>query len=621
MKVLLIIPPFTQFNSPYPSTAYLKSYLQQLGHETVQVDVSLELSLKIFTKKFLNLMKKELLKKKKLNEELKFFINNFNDYAKTIEPVIQFLQTGEKELIKKMNQAGYLPEGPRFLTLDQQQDLIPLEISKLSHLEMAKYRATLYLDDLADYIKMGIDQHFGFSRYGESIASSASSFDLLNQSIMKDQTLITKELEKITLQLLQIHQPDIVGFSVPFPGNLVGALKMAHTIKKKSSKIYTVMGGGYPNTELRSIENHQFFKFIDFLIFDDGEKPLEQLLNFLSGKIKKDNLIRTYYLDSKNQLVKDSITNTADVSFKNLATPDFHDLDFKKYISMMEMPNQVHRLWSDGKWNKMILAHGCYWKKCTFCDVSLDYIGRYEPDKAESIVDKMVEISQVTGSNGFHFVDEAAPPQLLFAISEIILKRKLKFRWWGNIRFDAFFTESVCLKMKAAGCIAVTGGIEVASPRVLKLINKGVSLKQLDSVTKNFSHAGIFVHAYLMYGFPSQTIQETVDSLEVVRQFFLRGQLQSAFWHRFALTVHSPIAKNPEKYGVKVLKMPKIKNGLFAINEIPFVDKVKTPHDQLGVGLRKAVYNYMLRIGLELEVQEWFEIKVPKATFKYESLL
>src|SRR5690606_41040208 len=136
---------------------------------------------------------------------------------------------------------------------------------------------------------------------------------------------------------------------------------------------------------------------------------------------------------------------------------------------------------------------------------------------------------------GFHFVDEAAPPNLLKAMSEEILKRNLKVTWWGNIRFDPFFTAEVTQLMKKAGCIAVTGGIEVASERVLKLIDKGISIEKVAVTTKNFKDAGIFVHAYLMYGFPTQTMQETIDSLEVVRQLFKKNYLSSAYWHRFAL--------------------------------------------------------------------------------------
>ena len=81
-------------------------------------------------------------------------------------------------------------------------------------------------------------------------------------------------------------------------------------------------------------------------------------------------------------------------------------------------------------------------------------------------------------------------------------------------------------------------------------MKKGVSVEQVARVTRAFSDAGILVHAYLMYGFPTQTVQDTVDALEYVRQLFAAGCIQSGFFHRFACTVHSPVGKNPEEYGV-----------------------------------------------------------------------
>jgi hypothetical protein len=283
-----------------------------------------------------------------------------------------------------------------------------------------------------------------------------------------------------------------------------------------------------------------------------------------------------------------------------------------RYVSMMETINPMQRLWTDGRWNKMVLAHGCYWKKCTFCDVSLDYIGRYEPDTAVSVVDKMESIIKETNVRGFHFVDEAAPPTLLKAMSEEILKRGLKVTWWGNIRFDPYFNAEVTKLMKEAGCIAVTGGIEVASERVLKLIDKGISIEKVAVVTKNFKDAGIFVHAYLMYGFPTETVQETIDSLEVVRQFFKKNYLSSAYWHRFALTAHSPVGLNPDKYKIKIVPEKKSEHGLFAKNELPFTEEKFVDHDMLGVGLRRALFNYMLGQGLDMDLRDWFDEKVPK---------
>ncbi len=609
MKVLLVIPPLTQFNTPYPSTAYLTSYLDKLGHEVNQVDLGLELILKIFSREGLKAITAEVKKSKKKNELLDFYLDASIEYENNIDYVISFLQTHESPHLQTFIERQTLPEGPRFIPLDDNQGGVLELYNGLSDLDKAKHICSLYLDDLADVIREGVDEDFGFSRYAEKIAMSLTSYTpILNR--LKKKTILDEWICELTKQSLQKYNPDLLGLSIPFPGNLLGALRIAETTKNVSPETKVVIGGGYVNTELRSIEDSRIFDIIDFITLDDGEKPLEHLLHFL--KNGEGPLLRTKSR-KENKVIHNSDPSLFDVKFKNLDAPSFRGLAMNRYVSMMETINPMQKLWTDGRWNKMVLAHGCYWKKCTFCDVSLDYIGRYEPDSAVSVVDKMEAISKETGVSGFHFVDEAAPPTLLKAMSEEILKRGLKVTWWGNIRFDPYFTAEVTAIMKSAGCIAVTGGIEVASERVLKLIDKGISIDKVAAVTKNFKEAGIFVHAYLMYGFPTETVQETIDSLEVVRQLFKKNYLSSAFWHRFALTAHSPVGLHPEKFKVKILPLKKPEHGLFAKNELPFIEERFVDHDVLGVGLRRALFNYMLGQGLDLDLREWFDVKVPKA--------
>ncbi len=608
MKVLLILPPLTQFNTPYPSTAYLTSYLEKAGHEVNQVDLGLELILKIFSKEGLKRINQEVRKIKTKNEFLDFYLDAAPEYENNIDDVISFLQTNNSSHLQKYIERQTLPEGPRFIPLDDNQGGVLDLYHKLSDIDKAKHICSLYLDDLADLIRDYVDQDFGFSRYAEKIAVALTSYSPIHKRL-KRKTVIDEWISELTLGVLRKYSPDIVGLSVPFPGNLLGALRIAETTKKEFPTIRVIMGGGYVNTELRSLEDPRIFDLIDYITLDDGEKPLEHLLAYI--KNGEGPLLRTMFR-KEGKVIQLSSPELFDVKFKNLDAPSFRGLDMNRYVSMMETINPMQRLWTDGRWNKMVLAHGCYWKKCTFCDVSLDYIGRYEPDTASRVVDKMESIIKETKVNGFHFVDEAAPPTLLKAMSEEILKRGLKVSWWGNIRFDPYFTAEVTKLMKEAGCIAVTGGIEVASERVLKLIDKGISIEKVAVVTKNFKDAGIFVHAYLMYGFPTETVQETIDSLEIVRQFFKKNYLSSAYWHRFALTAHSPVGLNPDKYKVKIHPVQKSEHGLFARNELPYQEEKFVDHDMLGIGLRRALFNYMLGQGLEMDLSEWFDGKVPK---------
>ena len=606
----------TQLNTPYPATAYLKSYLVSKGkYQVHQKDLGLELILKIFSKKSLERIQEWILKNKNTNHDsVAFFLEAFSDYQNTIEPVIRFLQGKDPSLAMRLGNRLLVPEGPRFLPLQEHDHLLSL-FGSMGAQDKAKYIASLYLDDLADVLKYGVDDKFEFSRYGESLAASQTSFENLYLALNNSNTLIDQFLLELIQDILKEQKPDVVALTVPFPGNVYAGLKIGKHLKHLAPKTKIIMGGGFVNTELRDLTDKRLFEFIDYLTFDDGEKPFECLLEYFAGDRSQDKLLRTFFVhNGELKKIFNEGSSEKDVSFKNILAPDYSDLLLDKYVAMLELPNPMHRMWSDFRWNKMILAHGCYWKKCTFCDVTLDYIKRFEPQRAETIVNNLEKVAKQTGSTGFHFVDEAAPPALLKHMSEIIIDRGLKISWWGNLRFDSQFTQDVANQMADSGCIAVTGGLEVASPRLLQLINKGISIEQVARVTKAFKNAGIYVHAYLMYGFPSQTVQETIDSLEVVRQLFVNACIDSGFWHRFLATTHSPVGKSPEKFGIRLVNVETPKSGLFARNEIPFVDSVSVDHDSLGQGLRKAIYNYMHGIGLEEDVRAWFEVKVPKTT-------
>src|SRR5262245_35028451 len=218
------------------------------------------------------------------------------------------------------------------------------------------------------------------------------------------------------------------------------------------------------------------------------------------------------------------------------------------------------------------------------------------------MADRIEAVVAETGQTGFHFVDEAAPPKALKALAGELRAREVSISWWGNIRFEKTFTPELCRLLADSGCIAISGGLEVASDRLLKLMKKGVSVEQVARVTHAFTNAGILVHAYLMYGFPTQTVQETVDALEYVRQLFNADCIQSGFFHRFTCTVHSPVGKDPASYGV-MLHPPK--NVTFASNDVNFSDPTGADHDALGLGLKKALYNYMHGVALDRDVRTW----------------
>ncbi|MBF0597259.1 B12-binding domain-containing radical SAM protein [Faecalibacter rhinopitheci] len=607
--LLLITPPFTQLNTPYPGTVYLKGFLNQLNYSTFQADLGLDVILQLFCKKGLTDLFEYIENSGIALGENSFRIYTLReDYIHTIDPVIRFLQGKNSTLADAIVQDGYLPEASRFAELDD----LEWAFGTMAFQDKAKHLATLYLEDLSDLIIEAVDENFGFSRYAERLGRSANSFDEIYAELQKAPTYIDRitlsELEK----LIQSTNPKMIGFSVPFPGNLYAAFRCAQYIKANYPEIVVDMGGGFPNTELRSLSDPRVFEFFDFITLDDGEAPTEQLLKYIHQEVELSDLKRTFTLvDGEVKYINHPLIK--DYKFSEVGTPDYTDLHLDQYVSVIEVVNPMHRLWSDGRWNKLTMAHGCYWGKCTFCDISLDYIKVYEPIAAKQIVDKMEELIASTNNTGFHFVDEAAPPALMREVALEILRRKLTVSWWTNIRFEKSFTLDLCRLLKASGCIAVSGGLEVASDRLLQLIDKGVTVDQVALVNRNFTEAGIMVHAYLMYGFPTQTEQETIDSLEMVRQMFELGILQSGFWHQFAMTAHSPVGLNPEEYNV-INHSTEL--GSFANNDMVHEEKSGLDHSQFSFGLKKSLFNYMHGVGFEIPLHEWFEMNVPKTTVR-----
>jgi len=422
--------------------------------------------------------------------------------------------------------------------------------------------------------------------------------------------LVDTLLVEILEQKMAPIQPMMVAISVPFPGNLYAAFRCAQWVKQHYPGVKLVMGGGFPNTELRSLSDPRVFEFFDFITLDDGEAPVETLLQYIHGGCGLEQLKRTFALVEGRVVFFDN-PSCKDYKQGQVGTPDYSDFLLDKYISAIEVTNPMHSMWSDGRWNKLTMAHGCYWGKCTFCDISLPYIKLYEPLTAQLLCDRMEEIIAQTGQSGFHFVDEAAPPALMRELALEIIRRKLTVSWWTNIRFEKSFTRDLCILLRESGCIAVSGGLEVASDRLLQLIQKGITVAQVAKVNKHFTAAGIMVHAYLMYGFPTQTAQETIDSLEMVRQMFETGILQSAFWHQFAMTAHSPVGLEPAKY--KVLKETEA-IGSFANNDIVHTDPTGADHETFSFGLKKSLLNFMHGACFDYPLNKWFDFKIPKTT-------
>jgi len=606
MKVLLVTPPLVQMNTPYPAMPVLAGFLASRGVEVAQVDLSLALMLRLFSRRGLARVADTCRAKKRNPPCVRRFLEDADAYLSTVDTAVAFLQGRKPEAARAIAGRRFLPEGPRLAALTSGDGISPDEAFEMltggmGTTDRAKLLASLYLDDLAEVIREGVDPDFALARYAERLAVSMPTFTPLLAKLRAAPSPVAALLDDLAAAALRKHRPDVVGITLPFPGTVYAAFRIAAQVRRHRPHARVVMGGGYVNTELRGLSDPRVFGLVDDICFDEGFAPWLGILG-LAPRVR--TLSRGDIAARETPAVRVTSAPCAPPPHP-LPPPSYAGLDFSRYVNMLETANPMHRLWSDGKWLKLPVANGCYWHRCAFCDVALDYIGRYAPPDVDALVATLVAMKRATGLSGFHFTDEALAPALLRRLSETLLARNLRIRWWGNVRFEKQFTPALARLMADAGCIAVTGGLECANDRLLALMNKGITLAGAEGACRAFAHAGIRVHAYLMYGFPTQTEADVLTALDYVRTRFAEGHIQSAFWHRFALTVHSPIARDPGAFGIRLLPRPHVRRR-FALNEIPYDEPHAPDNERLGRGLRYALYNYMLGLGLERPVQTWF---------------
>lgn len=601
-----------QFNTAYPAVPTLAAFVRKQGHEVAQADLSLGLALRLFSTAGVAAVAQALRQRaggrRTSPASVRHFVANAEKIGAAVPDVIRFLQNRAPELANALATKRSLPEGPRFRALQGLMDGERAEV-------VARHRCSLFLDEIADAVRDGIDANFELARYAEHLAAEVGGFDGLAQALARRPTLLDRWIDELADAALHEHRPDLLGVSVPFPGALYGAFRIAARAKvlrtsTNDKAIVTVLGGGYVNTELRELSDPRVFDSFDYVTYDDGEIPLARIIENQVQPATAPSLVRTKVRRGGRVVTVDD-PSVPHLRHRDRPAPDFSSLATAGYIAMAESPNPMHRLWTDRPWIKLTLAHGCYWHRCAFCDVSLDYIRRYDPADAAVVVDWMEQAMRDTGLTGFHFVDEAAPPALLGHLAREIISRRLKVEWWANIRFEKQFAPELCKSLADAGCVAMSGGLECAHDRLLALMDKGITTAQAADAMGALSGAGIMVHAYLMYGYPTQTAQEIVDALDYLRGLFAGGVLHSAYWHRFALTAHSTAFRDASKLRLQVVGD---RASSFSRNEIAFHESGREDPGIYGEGLRRAVYNFMHGVGFDLDVRSWFDFPMPRPT-------
>ncbi len=640
MKVLLVNPPLANPFGPYPAICYLAGFLDTLGYRVELADAGLALLLQIFSRAGIHALAEEIRRRSvagslEPSASTTTFLDRADQYADTIETAIAALQGCDHGAVSRARRRNYFPpsmnpsadwaeatylsaetyramlgelSSEQMASLASASEPLRYAFGPYSETDEACFRASRVIADLERVIRHTLDPDFAINAYAEKLSDTPKTFAPIRTRLMEPPGLIDRWIDSIATDLLERHAPDVVGLSVPFSGTLYGALRMAAAIKSRAPEVRIVLGGGWVNTVLRDLTCPEIFDYVDYITLDDGERPLQCLLEHFEGRRSESHFARTFRRVDGNVTYTDA-SGERDIPASETGTPTYRDLPVRKYLLYRPSVQSFNQGWGR-RWNKLTLAHGCYWKKCAFCDTSLDYISRYEPATVDVLFDRILRLQRETGESGFHFVDEAMPPSIMRRLAERLVHAKANISWRGNVRFESALIP-IAPVVAASGCVGISGGLEVASDRVLALMKKGVSLGQAARVCGALSSEGIRVHAYLIYGFPTQTIQETIDALEYVRQMFAARVLHSVAWHRFILTAFSPVAAYPERFGIEIETQSK---GSFGNYELKYHEISRVNHDAFADGLNEAVWHYELGVGLNRPVTSWFREPMPSTT-------
>ena len=369
MRILLITPPMVQPNTPYPATPHLVGCLRRHappGVEVGQADLSMELFHGLFSGEGLRAVVERLRAGRPAGKPgragrlgrasrerpaaVAHLIDHADECVSLIDPVVRFLEGRDPTMAARIARRDLLPEGPRFAALDGEDDPAGWAFGALGTTDMARHLASLFVDDLADAVADGIDPRFGLARHGEKLACGAATFEPLGEALRARPTLVDEMLDDLARGLLAARKPDLVGITIPFPGNVYGALRVGRLVKAERPRTRVVLGGGWVSTELRRLSDPRVFDCCDYITLDDGYGPILALVEHLEDRSRP--LLRTF-VRRRSGVAFETTDEIADLGHCDIGTPTYEGLDLGRYVSLFEMLNPMHRLWSDGRWNCM----------------------------------------------------------------------------------------------------------------------------------------------------------------------------------------------------------------------------------------------------------------------------
>ena len=578
MKILLLFPPDWLPSEPYLSLPALTSVLRPAGHKVVQKDINVEMYDMFFSRPFLE----------KVSSRLTHELNHLIHVEKT-------RALDEEELNLKNQLLQNSPKVVNKLASDAEEAKKILRSESFYDIDRLEW-ATNTLHQTMGLISLGY--------YPAQICFPPIETDLVYKPFMSSEILEALDDDQINIYrdvyrqlvspVMEKEKPGMVGISIVQQKQIIPTFTFSKMIKEEFPDVHITIGGNIV-TRIRDELKTQdkLFGYIDSAVLYEGENAYLQLVNAVEKAKPLTGLPNLIYREESGIHANKDVCSE---DLSKLPPPDFDGLALEKYfVPKLILP--------------FLATRGCYWGRCTFCDHFQGYVEGFRTMQVDQIIDEIRFLKNKYNTRYFHFTDESYPPALFRKLSERLIQEKLDIVWTTHMRFEeTLLDEQGWKNAHSSGCRYLHFGYESGNQRVLKLMDKATKLDAIETSLRMSSEAGIWNHIMGFFGFPGETREEAEDSKRFVHEN--RAHVHSLGFMTYVLGKYSPVAFEPDKYGVSYYKNPDwdlamdyyftLEKGLNIQEALDVFEEFERNHDSkwdLRTCVREYVYLYIEHFG------------------------
>jgi anaerobic magnesium-protoporphyrin IX monomethyl ester cyclase len=523
LKTMLLFPPEWVPTAPYLALPSLTAVLRENGHEVIQRDVNIEMYDLFFSDTFLIWVMARMsmqLSRLRAKEMSAGLTDREADQKALLEA---------KSAVDVMELAARAMKAKQIVRSEEFYDAIKLESALNTFREVMQYISAAYYP--ASIVFYPMESNLGY-RPGVSQEVFACLDD--------EQVNVYRDVcRQLVLPSVERERPDVVGVSIGTQMQLLAGLTFCRMIKESFPQIHITVGGNIITRLQEEFPTHErlFTDVFDTAIMYEGEHALLWLLEALAGERAIASVPNLIYRTSDGIQVNKEIHTEKTTA---LPLPDFDGLPLDNYfVPVRILP--------------YLATRGCYWGRCTFCDHGQGYFDQYRGMPAHQVIEQVKALKEKYHAEHFLFADESYPPALFKKVVQLLVEQNVGIKWTTLIRFEETLSDPELWRLAAqSGCCSLYYGMESANERVLNLMDKHVKKTVIENNLKLAAGAGIWNHVMAFYGFPGETHEEAHET----RQFLLdnKENIHSVELFYFVAYRHTPMVRNPEKFGITIHK-------------------------------------------------------------------